>query len=190
MTAVVTVPPAREPVTLADAHAHLRLSHTHEDALLERLVTAARTEVERLTGRALITQSWRQYIDEMPAERTIRLPVAPIRQVDALTLFASDGTAHVLPPERYVTDLASNPARLRVRAGLEPPRRELNGIEVDMTAGYGDQPADVPAGLRTAILMLMGFWYERRSLVEDGAISGFLPHGFAGALSPYKVLKI
>ncbi|MDD7909144.1 phage head-tail connector protein [Pseudovibrio exalbescens] len=190
MTAVLVAPPVSEPVGLQDAHAHLRLSHTLEDGLLTRLITAARQEVERISGRALITQGWRLYLDEPPKDRIIRLPMAPVSRVDAVNLYDADGTQIVLTAEQYVADLISNPARIRLCAGCGTSLRELNGIEVEVTAGYGDAPEDVPAGLRTAILMLMGFWYERRNMVEDGLLTGLIPHGFAAALSPYKVLKI
>ncbi len=59
MTAILTVPPALEPVSLAQAHAQLRVSHTHEDDLIDRLIKAAREQVETLTRRALIDQQWR-----------------------------------------------------------------------------------------------------------------------------------
>ena len=54
MTLFRTVEPAAEPVTLADAKAHLRISHDSEDALLQGLIRAAREDLERAAGIALI----------------------------------------------------------------------------------------------------------------------------------------
>ncbi|EEA94330.1 conserved hypothetical protein [Pseudovibrio sp. JE062] len=86
--------------------------------------------------------------------------------------------------------MAGNPARLRFKAGAVGPLRDLNGIEIDFKAGYGSTATAVPAGLQTAILMLVGFWYERRSMLEETRLTGLMPHGFEAALSPYKVLRI
>ena len=58
MTVVLTTAPAVEPISLAEAKAHLRLDASDEDALLTALITAARMFVERTLGVALITQSW------------------------------------------------------------------------------------------------------------------------------------
>ena len=67
MTLMRTVTAAVEPVTLAEVKAHLRLDHASEDELLGGLIRAAREEVERATGLALIDQDWRLVIDEWPA---------------------------------------------------------------------------------------------------------------------------
>ena len=190
MTAILTVPPALEPVSLAQAHAQLRVSHTHEDDLIERLIKAAREQVETLTRRALIDQQWRLLLDELPPDRLIRLPVAPVAEVLQVYTYDLDGNQHQLTETDYQVDLAGNPARLRFKAGVIGPLRDLNGIEIDFKAGYGSAATSVPAGLQTAILMLVGFWYERRTMLEEDRLTGLMPHGFEAALSPYKVLRI
>ena len=50
-------------MTLAEVKAHLRVGHASEDTLLAGLVRAAREEVERATGIALIDQTWRLALD-------------------------------------------------------------------------------------------------------------------------------
>ncbi len=190
MTAILTVPPALEPVSLAQAHAQVRVSHTHEDDLLSRLIVSARQHVETITGRALIHQEWRLLLDAIPKDRLVRLPVAPVAQVLQVYTYDKDGNQHQLSQTEYQVDLAGNPARLRFKAGVASNSRDLNGVEIDFRAGYGAQPTAVPAGLQTAILMLLGFWYERRTMLEEARLTGLLPHGFEAALSPYKVLRI
>ncbi|KZK83494.1 Phage gp6-like head-tail connector protein [Pseudovibrio sp. Ad13] len=190
MTAILTVPPALEPVSLAQAHAQLRVSHTHEDDLIERLIKAAREQVETLTRRALIDQEWRLLLDDLSPDRLIRLPVAPVAQVLQVYTYDREGNQQLVPASNYQVDLTGNPARLRFKAGAIGSLRDLNGIEIDFKAGYGAAATAVPAGLQTAILMLVGFWYERRSMLEEDRLTGLMPHGFEAALSPYKVLRI
>ena len=111
MTALVTSPPALEPVTLAEARAHLRVTATAEDALIERLVAAARAEVERLTRRALIRQGWRLYLDGWPPGRAVRFPVAPVVSVESLTVYDDDGMPVLLPVGAYTPRLNSSEVR-------------------------------------------------------------------------------
>ncbi|WP_257098730.1 head-tail connector protein [Pseudovibrio flavus] len=190
MSTLLLTPPATEPVTLADVHMHLRLSHTHEDGLLTTLIKAARQQVEQKTGRALIAQKWRLYLDKLPQDRCIRLPHAPLASLVELSLYDPSGMQHVIGAGQILTDPASNPPRVKLQGPVPFALREMMGVEVDYIAGYGSLPEEVPESLRTAVLMLVAFWYERRSHVEDGLLTGLIPHGFDAALSPYKVLRL
>ena len=77
MTLTLITGPAAEPVSLAQARAHLKLDATEEDALLTALLTAARATLEAETRRAFMTQSWRLTLDEWPAG-PLELPLAPV----------------------------------------------------------------------------------------------------------------
>ena len=66
MALVLTAAPAVEPVSLAEAKAHLRVDSDHEDALIAQLIVAARIFVERTLGLALIAQSWSYFLDALP----------------------------------------------------------------------------------------------------------------------------
>ena len=58
--------PAVEPVTLAEAMAHLRVDINDDDMLISALITAARQHAETITRRALVTQSWKGVFDQFP----------------------------------------------------------------------------------------------------------------------------
>ena len=112
MTLFRTVEPAVEPITLAEAKAHLRIAHDSEDDLLSGLIRAARQEVEQATGSALIEQSWRLVLDAWPEGNVVQLKRSPVRQVLSVTVFDADGAASVLAPQDYQLDAMSSPARL------------------------------------------------------------------------------
>lgn len=136
MTSTLIAGPGEEPVTLAEAKAWCRIDTTDEDALVTALIAAARLQVESLTGRALVTQSWR--LTTCPRGLVVALPVIP---VSALT-DAPDGA--VLQGDAVL--LAT---------------RESGEITIDYTAGYG-AAADVPQDLKQAVLTLVAFWFENR----------------------------
>ena len=73
MTAALITPPALEPVSLADAKAHLRLDTDDDDQLVTAAIVAARVHVEALTRRLLIEQGWRVYLDRWPRKRIVTL---------------------------------------------------------------------------------------------------------------------
>ena len=116
MTAALITGPAVEPVSLADAKAHLRVDSTDEDALLTAAIVSARVHVESATRRALIEQAWRIYLDAWPRKRIVRVPVAPLISVDAVTVYDSAGDPQVVDPEDYEADVVSAPARLVLAA--------------------------------------------------------------------------
>lgn len=189
MTAIVTTPPADEPVTLEEARAQLRLTGEAEDSLLGRLIAAARAQVERATHRALVTQGWRLYLDAWPPGRIVRLPVAPVASVEAVTVYDGDGVPVALDPQAYRLDGASEPPRLKVTAGAPAGISGFNGIEIDFIAGYGAGAADVPQPLRHAVLMLAAHWFEHREAVADPGVLG-MPPGVAVLLSSYRMLRL
>lgn len=189
MTFIITTPPAVEPVTLDDARAQVRVTAMQEDALLTRLVEAARQHVERAIRRALITQSWRLYLDDWPPGRVVRLPATPVQEVASITVFDADGMPVELDPADYEVDGQGTPARLKVKAGVGGSSKALNGIEIDFTAGYGDAGEDVPAALRQAILLLVAHWYEHREAGIDAATAS-IPFGFDALVAGYRVPRL
>jgi hypothetical protein len=139
MTSYLLAGPGEEPVSRADAKAFCRIDGDSEDALVDALIAAARLHVESLTGRALVTQSWRLVLHG-PTPRLIALPIVPV----AALLEAPEGA--VLQGDCVL---------------LAAP---LDGVSIDYSAGYGEA-ADVPADLRQAVLLLVAYWYEHRDAV-------------------------
>ena len=189
MSLVPLAVPAQEPVSLADAKAHLRVDVPDDDALISRLITGARSELERNLGRALITQTWTYWLDAWPAGFAVPLPLAPVQSVEQVRIYAVDDTFFVLPAGGYLLDGLGAPPRL-IRRGAQAwlqPLRPGNGIAIDFTAGHGSQPTDVPAALRIALLVLIGHWYEN-SHPSDAAAA--LPSLVSDLIDPYRVRRL
>jgi uncharacterized phiE125 gp8 family phage protein len=189
MTLVRTVGPAAEPVTLAEVKAHLRLSHSSEDALLDGLIRAAREEVERATGIAMIEQAWRLVLDRLPRSGTVPLSRHPLREVLSVTAYGSEGEASLVDPAGYEVDLLSRPGRIHFNT--QPAAlRIMNGIEIDFSAGYGEAGTDVPDGLKRALLMLVAHWYEFRAShgADDQPVS--YPAGYDRMISGYRERRL
>lgn len=184
-----TVDPAAEPVTLAEAKANLRLDHDDDDTLIAGLIRAARDEVEKTAGLALVTQSWRLALDAWPREGCALLARHPVRQVLSVTAFGPDGEASLVDTGTYQLDALSRPARLHFEAQAAP-LRAMNGIEIDFEAGFGPAGPDVPDLLKRAVLALVAHWYEFRATFgpDDQPVS--FPLGYERMLSGYRTRRL
>ncbi len=188
MSIVMTSGPALEPVTLAEAKAHLRLDHTLEDSLIQSLIITSRLHIEAALGLALITQTWSYFADRWPKAQRLVMPVRPVQAIASVRLWKTDGTSTTLPSSAFFLDGVGNPARL-VWQGAGPvadPGRTVNGIEVAFTAGFGAAPSDVPATIRHALLLLVAHWYENREPVDIGAAHNAVPSMVSELLEPHR----
>jgi len=59
--------PTEEPVSLAEAKAHLRVDISDDDALIGAMIVAARQEAEAACRRAFVSQQWKLLLDRFPA---------------------------------------------------------------------------------------------------------------------------
>lgn len=194
----LTVAPALEPVSLVEAKAHCRVEIDADDALFSSMITRARRQVEELTGRALISQTWTATLDRWsdelqavdafpfytsPTHRRVKLRPAPVASITSLVV---DG----------VTITAGNYAlrgnELWIKPDVADSTADLGGgIVATFVAGYGAAATDVPESLRLAMLMLIAHFYENREATSPAGIyHQVTPFGFENLITPYRVLEI
>ncbi len=189
MTHTIITPPAAEPLTLADVKTHLRLDGTAEDALLNSLIAAARQYLEATAGLALITQNLRFYLDDWPQDGLIQLAIAPLQSLESVTVYDATGNPQAVALTGHVLDAAASPARLFLP--MQPPTsRALNGIEIDVTAGFGNTGADVPDALKRAMLMHVALMYELRGAVPAEMQPAAVPAGYDRLVSPFRPVRL
>lgn len=192
MTAILLAGPATEPVTLDEAKAFLRVDGSDEDSFISTLITAARLHTESVTGRAMISQSWRVVRDGWPPDRKVRLPVAPLQSLTEIRAYDADGVATMLTLAEFQPETGVSPAAIFVPVLVSgmPPTREHDAIEIDYVAGCGDAPEDVPQDLRHAVLILVGYWFEHRDAVIVAGSGAVVPMGFDLLVTPYKAVRL
>ena len=197
MATVQTSAPAVEPLTLADVKMHLRVDSNDEDPLLQSLIMTARLHIEVALGLALVAQTWSCFFDRWPpaqntAAEALVLPLSPVKSVDAIRVYADDGTYAALPVAGFAIDLAGSRTRVvrRFDTQVPAPGRRLNGIEIAITAGFGATPADVPAPIRQALLLLVAHWYEHRDPGEIGSVEARVPAAVSTLLAPYLPVRL
>jgi uncharacterized phiE125 gp8 family phage protein len=179
----VTTAPLSEPITLAVAKAHLRVDFDDDDTLIGALITAAREYCEDVLGRALMTRTLEGALDDEPEGDTITLPRPPLSSVRSVKFYDTDDVATTVDPADYLVDITSEPGRVVLNDGAEWPQVDLrpaNAVVIEFDAGYGDDPEDVPAKFRQAMLLMIGHWYTHREEVSVGSGSA-MPIPFAAS---------
>jgi len=208
----VSVQPTIEPVTLDELKASLRVTHAAEDALLTQFIQDAREFAEIETGRKFITQTIVTYYtnfnyggDELwwNGERTgafvtihgnfdAEIEFGPAQSITSIDTVALDNSEAVYLSSNYYLDNYDDDLKPRVvlNDGATTPTdlRATNNIKVTWVAGYGATAADVPSGIRRAILILAGALYKNRGDCE--ASSTACSCGATAMLRPYKFLDV
>lgn len=165
MPYTITSAPASEPVTSTEAKLWLKVDHTADDTLITGLITAARKYAEGRTGLALLTQTVAESWDCFPACRTISLALWPVASVTTVQYIATGATSYTTwNSTNYATDFVSTPARIvRGETVSWPTLASLpNAVKVTYVAGYTAASNENLELVKTAMKLLIAFWYEYR----------------------------
>lgn len=167
--------PVTEPVSLAEAKLHLRVDVDDDDALITSLIQAAREQAEHETGRALITQTWEAVYDEFPCDELF-LGMPQVQSVSSVTYIDAEGDEQTLSSSAYSLDNETDKAFILPAIDTEWPDTldTTNAVRVQFVCGYGSA-GDVPAGIKTWMLMQIGALYCNREAVGKGDELRFVP---------------
>ncbi|MGL1922047.1 MAG: head-tail connector protein [Hyphomicrobiales bacterium] len=174
-----------EPVTLNEVKNYLKIENNIEDVLIASMITAARVQLETRLSRALLRQFWSIYLDVLPFDCEIKLPLNPVISVESLAVIDVDGIYNDLSIDGYIYNVKVEPALLKVTQNLPSIGSEYSGIRVQFWAGYGAAPQDVPAPILQAIMHLVAFWYENRGPIASGEIHQ-IPLMVLDMIAPFK----
>lgn len=181
MTYKVKTPPESEPVSVAEAKMHLRVSHDDEDALIGRLIEAAREWCEAYQCLCYISQTLEAYIDRVvPA--TILLPRRPVQSVVSITYIDKTEQTQTLDAEAYRVDAISGIVRPSYGTSWPDVLPVSQAMTIEYIAGYGDASV-VPRSVKQAILLLVGHLYENRESEVIGTITSPLKFSVEALLS-------
>ena len=183
--------PVVEPVTLDEAKSHCRVDSSADDAYIAALITCAREWDEVYMDESLIHQQLTMKLDFFPVE--IELPRPPMASTGTATAVTITYTINESMQTTQLSltqcriDRASRPGVIRNLYGGSWPSHlsDINAVSVTWWAGSGDSGSSTPQGVRSAILMLVGFWYEKRLAADAGSLNE-VPFGVKALLDSRK----
>lgn len=161
MNKTLVVAPVAMAVSMSAARRSARTGSTALDAELEGRVRGITEEVEHLTGRALVHQTWQVTLDAFPVG-AIRLPMARLVSIDHVQFRDASGALLTLDPQDYQVDIKSEPGFIVPAPGRAWPATSgtINAVEVQYVCGYGPDDTSVPAAIKDYILgMLENHYY-------------------------------
>lgn len=192
MAIKLVTPPTTEPVTLAEAKAHLRVDVADDDALITNHITAARMQAESICRRVFVTTGFELYLDGFPSfnynntitgylpqeqagwgalraynvrfrGRRIDLPFPTLQAVSSVKYYNTAGPLITLDPSVYLVDAISEPGCLVPAPNMNWPDTQSRLNAVQISFTAGYGNASaVPAGIKAWILLMVGSMYENR----------------------------
>lgn len=182
---------AVEPVTLTQTKAFLRIDSSAEDAWFSMAITAARQQIEAMTGMLMVSRNFKAFMPRFPGDGAvwwdgvregpeswinnyqaadIVIRRAPVTAISAVIAYGADLTTNVVPASVYNVSIedARQPARIRLAFGQVWPSIILvtiDGVEVDFIAGFNTTSGGgylLPMDLQLAIMVVVGEMYAKR----------------------------
>jgi len=178
--------PTQEPVTLQEVKEYLRVDDATDERVVRPFIETARRFCEEHTGRALMSQTLRLYLDAFqdrfdPLWEGMRtgpylnyyknyvvLPRSPVVSVTHVKTYDDADTATTFDSSKYYLDKAREPSRIVLRTGEAFPTalRVANAIEVEYTTGYASQ-YNIPEPIKLGIMQHIAYLYEHRGDMYD-----------------------
>lgn len=182
--------PTLEPVTLSEAKTHCRVDTTADDAYIGSLITAAREWCEAYCEQTFIHTRYRMTLDSFPVE--IELPRPPMATAGTVTAVVvtytlENQTTATLSTSEYRVDRDAVPGVLRTNYNGSWPSHLLdyNAVTVSWWGGISANNTSVPQRFKSAVLWLVGYWYERRMAAEAVNLTE-IPYGVKSLLDSAK----
>lgn len=160
--ATVTVAPSSEPVTLAEAKAHVGVEDTSRDTELNIYITAARSYVESYCSIMLASRTVTVKCDGFDDFATF--PIVPVSSVSGVTYVDQAGDTQTLATSVYEVRSDGITASLVLKANQSWPDMQ-QGSRITVTASVG---GNTPEAVKHALLLLIGQSMDNREPVKSG----------------------
>lgn len=167
-TQLVT-PPTEYLISDAEMERHSRTLGQSSDEY-SAYVRAAETHVETITGRKLLEQTWKLFLDEWPCSDRLCLPFGQLQSVTHVKYTPSDASQTTFSSDYWEVSTTREPGVLALSYGQSWPSvtlRVLDPIEIQFVCGWAT-PSAVPDPIRSAVLLIAGHLYEHREDVVIG----------------------
>jgi len=176
------------PVTLANTKAWLKIPSTldADDGLITALIKASTGYFEKITGRDLITKTYKTYLDAFPVvdnlyyfqgvsslmpqykDNGIYLRKSVLQAITSIEYYV-DGVLVTWGASNYYTTQSSDYSAIYLALNKNFPTDvdfRKQAIKITFTAGYGDCDANVPDDIQQALFRFINYLYAFKGVVN------------------------
>lgn len=146
-------------ITLAEAKANLRITHTYQDDLVQGLVDAAVEDIENYTGRSVHRKVWT--LTTSCFEQYMQLRFSPVASALVIRYVDTDGNTQTLDSALYQVGTNSYGEPVVVYSdfsSLPEVSDSTTAVTMEYTAGYTTD--DVPQAFKVYVKLLVNKLYE------------------------------
>lgn len=175
-TSLVTGPTGMV-LSLDEVKDHLRVDHDESDGLIQSFIVAAIYQIENITNRKLLTQTWKAYSDRWPSN-FFTMPYGTLQSVSSVKYTDEDALQSTMTASEYIVDTVSDPGRIVLGEDEEWPNDDLypsNPIEIEFICGYGPhtiQTITAASNASPIVLTLAGHNYSTADRVIVSSVTG------------------
>lgn len=172
----------------AEADAHLRLDGDDtQQPYVESLIAAATAHLDGPNGilrRAVGLQTLE--LRTCGFSTRLTLPFGPVGEIVSVVYLDAAGDEQTAVTTAYT--LTGDDLRLAYGQAWPAVRGDAECVRIRYTAGWAT--AAVPAPIKSAVLLLVGHWYQNRSAAKVGEAIVETPMGVDALLAPYRFLRV
>lgn len=198
-----TVAPATTPISLDDAKDQLREVDSDYDSEITRIVNTATEYLDGpygVLGRCIVSQTWTVSTTFPQAAGTngyIPIRIGYLQSVTSIAYTDADGNAATVDMAT-VNVIDGEDGLLYLKAGASWPSTDpdtVDPVTITVVVGYpdaGGSPAvdglraNVPAGLRHAMVLHVDHLFENRDIVAFGNVAE-IPKNYDSLIVPYRI---
>lgn len=184
--ALKVVTPSNPQITIADLRQHLRVTDTAEDSLILSCLDAAVGLCEHFMARSISPDASKVLelaLDAFPAGSSpILLPMGPVNQIVSISYVdpVTSGSVITITNDLYTLDNYGEFEHWATPVQAWPASSAVvNAVKARYSAG------DMPPGVRHALLLLVGMYYEYREAGTLPSTVNEIPFGVRSLLEPY-----
>jgi len=178
MSYKITQAPIMQVLTLQEAKAHLYVTGTADDAMIESLIEEATDYAEQHMAFALRDQEITAYLEPRNMQR---LPFGNVSEVESVEYRNTDNEWAA------ITDYYFDEAPEILQIDTIP--KDAVQIRVVYRAGY-EYAEDVPGGVIRGIKLLIGHWYANREGVVVGVAANNVPLAVDALLQQHRLMGV
>lgn len=153
------------PLVLQDVKNHLRVDFAEDDAYITNLIKTAALRFEKITGRDLITKTYKSFIDIFPVYNIpIILPRSKIQSIISIQYFLNDVATTYTASNYYFTE-SNNLSAIYLKEDKQYPTEidyKKNCIVINYTSGFGATNTSVPFDIKQMLYEYIAFLYKNR----------------------------